>query len=198
MSLEDLDAGQLLALAQDGERHAQLLAAISSNPKTREPFQRLLKQLNPNLVIPELDAVDKAHLSLVKPLEDKVEALTRTIQERDIRERLERMRSRTQTLYKLSDEDMSAVEALMVAKDDPIPSYDAAARVYLSSRTSATPTSSAFAPPAYQMPEAEVWKSGIGNPQMLNRIALDEAFKAWNELRQGKVPGLGAARGAAM
>jgi hypothetical protein len=112
-----------------------------------------------------------------------------------VRDRVEREKSRVQGKYKLSDEDMKGVEALMVSETDPIPSYDAAARVYLASRTPATPTPSALSPPGYQMPEKEIWKAGIGNPAQLNKIAMEQAFGAWNEISSGKVAGLGAAKG---
>jgi hypothetical protein len=44
------------------------------------------------------------------------------------------------------------------------------------------------------MPEKETWAGGIGNPARLNRIAMEEASKAMNEMFSGKVAGLGSAR----
>jgi hypothetical protein len=66
--------------------------------------------------------------------------------------------------------------------------------VYLASRVSATPTPASFQPPTYQMPEKDVWAKGIGSPANLNRIAMDEAYKAYGEIFSGKVPGLGGAK----
>ena len=34
---------------------------------------------------------------------------------------------------------------------------------------------------------------GIGNKAALNKIAMGQAFEAWNEISAGKVPGLGSA-----
>jgi hypothetical protein len=196
MSLEDLTPGQLLAYAQEMEQNVSVLHSIASNAETRTAFQRILKKLNPNTPIPELDAVDRANATIIKPLTDKVESLERTLQERDILARLEKQRAAVQEKYHLSDEDMLAVQALMVDKDHPIPSYDAAARVHVASRQSAPSTPASYAPPVYDMPAKETWAAGIGNPAMLNRIGLTKAFEAWNDLQSGKVPGLGAARGA--
>jgi hypothetical protein len=103
--------------------------------------------------------------------------------------------------YALSKEDMPHVEKLMVAAEDnpyPIPSYDAAARVYLASRRSATPTPANSAPPLYEMPAKDIWGPGIGNAARLDKIAIGRAWDIWGDLKAGKVPGLGAARGASM
>ena len=92
--------------------------------------------------------------------------------------------------YKLSDDDMKSVEKLMVKSDDnpePIPYYDSAARLYLHSRQPSTPTPGSLAPPIYQMPDGKTWGKGIGNPAMLNKIAMDEAYRAFNEIHGGKV-----------
>jgi hypothetical protein len=37
------------------------------------------------------------------------------------------------------------------------------------------------------MPESDVWGKGIGNKQALDKIALNEAFSAWNDVTSGKV-----------
>ena len=98
------------------------------------------------------------------------------------------------TRYGLTEEDMPKVEALITDKDNPIPTYDAAARVYKASVQSATPTPAHFVPPTFQMPENDVWGKGIGNPAKLNQVAMEESYKAFNEIMQGKVAGLGGAR----
>ena len=192
MSLEDLTTDQLLARARQLEAGANTLAALSANPETREGLQRLLKKANPKLSIPEIDAKD-AVLGEVKTLSASLEKLQNQILERDVRDRIERQRADVKGRYKLSDEDLTEVEKLMIDKDNPIPTYDAAARVFRASRTSATPTPAQFNPPTFQMPESDVWGSGIGNPSKLNRIAIEEAYKAFGEISSGKVAGMGPA-----
>jgi hypothetical protein len=39
------------------------------------------------------------------------------------------------------------------------------------------------------MPEKDVWGGGIGSPAKLNKIAMEQAFAAMNEIRGGKVAG---------
>lgn len=192
-SLEDLTTDQLLARARELEGAETTLRALTSNPKTRETVQRALKTLNPNLVIPEIDAKDSVRAEIDTERQERIK-LQNQIQERDIRERIEKQKASVKAQYRLTDEDMTGVEALMIDKENPIPTYDAAARVYLASRQSATPTPASFAPPTFDMPEKDVWGKGIGNKAALDKIAMGEAFNAWNEISSGKVPGLGGAR----
>lgn len=191
-SLEDLTTDQLLARAKQLESSATTLAALAANPETREGLQRLLKKANPNLSIPEIDAKD-AVLGEVGKLTKSLEEMRNSMLERDVRDRIERERAAVRGKYHLNDADITEVEKLMIDKENPISSYDAAARVHLASRTSSTPSSISFSPPTYQMPEKDVWGPGIGNPAKLNRIALDAAYGAWNEIRSGQVAGMGGA-----
>lgn len=192
-NLEDLTTDQLLTRARELESQASLFTALTSNPDTREMIQRAIKKVNPKVVIPEIDAKDSV-LAEIQESNKKIESLERMIMERDIRDRLEKTRANVKTQYKLTDADMQAVENLMIDKDNPIPTYDAAARVHLASKQSATPTPARFNPPTYDMPEKDIWGKGIGNKAMLDKIAVNQAFEAWNEVMQGKVPGLGTAR----
>lgn len=198
MSLEDLTPDELLAHAQRQEGSAQLLAALAGNPKTREALQRLIKTIDPKIPIPEIDTRDAVVDGIIKPLTTKMESLEKQLMERDARDRLSGFRGAIKQKYRLSDEEVTAVEALMTDAENPIPTHDAAARVYLASRSSTAPTPALLTPATYEMPEKDIWAPGIGNPVMLNRIAIQEATKAWNELQSGKIPGLGAARGAPM
>lgn len=192
MSLEDLTVEQLRELAvkaQTMEPSYNLVQQLSKDPEARVMFQRYMKKKNPNLAIPEIDSEDRvmAALNAEKEAREKLEA---KIQEDQIRARVEGERSRVKDKYKLTDEDLKGVEALMVKSDtnpEPIPYYDAAAKLYLASRTPSTPTPSSFSPPTYSMPEGKVWGKGIGNPTELNRIAMEQAFSAFNDIRGGKV-----------
>jgi hypothetical protein len=44
------------------------------------------------------------------------------------------------------------------------------------------PTHIGAKPPVFEMPEKDIWKGGIGNKQALDKIALNEAYAAWNEV----------------
>jgi hypothetical protein len=41
------------------------------------------------------------------------------------------------------------------------------------------------------MPDDKIWGKGIGNPAQLNRIGVEEAFKAFNEVTAGRMAGGG-------
>lgn len=193
MSLEDLTTDQLLARARETETSHNLLAALGSNPETRETLQRAVKKINPKLSIPEIDNKDAALEAVAVERGERLK-LENQIREDGIRARVEKQRSDCMSKYKLSEEQMLEVEKLMIDKDNPIPTYDAAARVFLASRQSTVPTPASFSPPTFDMPEKDTWGAGIGNPAKLNRIAMDESYKAWNDIVGGKVAGLGPAR----
>jgi hypothetical protein len=67
MALEGKSAEEVQALAT-------LADSIASNPKTRTAFQRLLKQANPEISIPEIEIEDRI-ASVTKPYVEKLEKL---------------------------------------------------------------------------------------------------------------------------
>jgi len=194
-SLEDLTTDQLLAKARELEGLAGVANKLLANKETRPMIQRALKKLNPELVIPELDSQDATDARF-KELLDSNKALETRMIERDVKDRISLQRSEIKSKYDLTDTDVGEVEKLMVLPENAGMSHDAAARVYKASRVSATPTPASFAPPTYDMPEKDVWGAGIGNPARLNKIAINEAFKAFGEITNGKVAGNGSARAA--
>ncbi len=191
-SLEDLTTDQLLAHARNLQGTHELMQTLLQDPSSREVVQRAAKKKNPTLVIPELDAKDAVMAELQKEREARL-ALEATISQDKIRARLEAQRSAAKAKYKLNEDDMKEVEKLMTDETDPIPTYEAAARVHAASKKTATPTSAALSAPTYEMPDKDVWAKGIGNKSMLDRIAVNEAFAAMNDIRNGKVAGLGPA-----
>lgn len=192
MSLEDLTIDQLREIATKAaqmEPAYNLVQQLGKDPEGRSMLQRWAKKKNPNLSIPEVDTEDRIMKAVAEEKEAR-EKLEAKIQEDAIRARVEGERKRVKEKYGLNDDDMKSVEKLMVKSDDnpePIPYYDAAARLYIGSRTPSTPTPSSFMPPTYSMPEGKVWGKGIGNAAELNRIAMDQAYQAFNEIRGGKV-----------
>jgi hypothetical protein len=159
------------------------MRTLSGNPETREPLQRLLKKANPALSIPELDAADRVRAES-KVHEERIARLEHDITEDRVRRRLEADRAAIKTRYGLTDEDVVKIEAMMVDPDPEkrIPTYDAAARVYKAERTPSTPTPTLVQPPTFEMPETDTWKGGIGNKSQLDKIALKEAYSAWNDV----------------
>src|ERR1700678_1414319 len=191
-SLEDLTTDELLAQAKSYQRSHNLVELLAANPETREATLRLLKKAKPDLQLPEIDAADRVRAEMA-PERERLAALEQKMLERDARDNVLERRATIKTKYHLSDEDVKGVEALMIDKDNPIPTHDAAARVFLASRQSATTTPAAFmTPQRYDMPEKDVWGKGIGNKAALDRIAITEAANAMNEIFAGKGPGLGS------
>jgi len=193
MSLEDLTTDQLLQRARQTESSHNLLSTLLNDPASREMIQRQMKKANPSLSIPEIDAKD-AVMNEVNGTRKQIQELEARILERDVRERLERDRAAVKTKYKLNEADINAIEGLMTDQNNPIPTYDAAARVHVASKQTAVPTPSSIVPQVYEMPERDVWGKGIGNPAELNKIALREAYEALNDIKAGKVAGLGPAQ----
>jgi hypothetical protein len=192
-SLEDMTVDELLAHARQTESQASLLQTLTKNPDTRETIQRAIKKLNPNLSIPEIDAKDAVRAEIATERDERLK-LERQILERDARDNVRERRTAIREKYKLTDTDVTAIEAMMVEDKEVNWTHDAAARVYLASRKSAEPTPSIYSAPTFDMPEKDVWAPGIGSPAKLNKIALEQAAAAWNELAGGKVAGLGGAR----
>jgi len=193
-SLEDMDHGELYAFAQAAQRKVTMFDQVTTNPETREIALRALKKVNPNLPIPEIDAKDAVAAEIKIEREARLK-LEERLQTDEIRRSIEARKARAVKDYGLNEADIIAVEKLMIDGENPIPTYDAAARVHLASKQSATPTPAAWtAPTTYEMPEKDIWGPGIGHKAKLDKIALNEAFKAAAEVFGGKVPGLGGAR----
>jgi hypothetical protein len=190
--LEDLTSDQLLARARATEGSHSLISALLNDPASREIVQRQLKRLQPSLVIPEIDTKDKFQVELEKEREARQKLEGEILQDK-VRARLEGQRSAAKATYRLSDTDMTEVEKLMTDPENPIPTYDAASRVFNASKKTGEPTPSSFSPPVFSMPENDTWGKGIGNKSALDKIAMTEAYAAINDIRSGKVAGMGPA-----
>lgn len=182
MSLEDLTPQQLIESHRKLEEQSRLFNTLLADPTTRAETLALVKKKNPSMVIPEIDAQTAIEAKISVEREER-QKLEKQIQERDIRDRIDRERVRCMKAYDLSESDMVEVEKIMTDKDAPIPHYDAACKVHRASKAQATPTAISIAPQKWDMPEKDVWAGGIGNRQKLNSIALDEAYKAFGEIR---------------
>lgn len=191
-SLEELSLEQLRELASRAQHYEpsfNLVQQIARDPEARNMFQRYLKKKNPALSIPEIDGEDRMRAALDEEKKER-QKLEAKIREDEARGRLEADRKRVKDKYHLTDEDLRGVEKLMIPAEDnpePIPYYDAAAKLYLAAREPSIPTPGSFAPPLYSMPDNKTWGKGIGNPTRLNQIAMEEAYRALNEVRGGKV-----------
>jgi ABC-type Fe3+/spermidine/putrescine transport system ATPase subunit len=183
ISLEDLTTDQLLAHARQLQTSHDTMAAIAADPALRGDLQALLKKKNPALVIPELDA-KHAVAEELKQRDERMSKIELDILQERTKRRLEEERATVKAKYHLSDTDIVEVEKLMTDEDPNkrIPTYESAARVYKAERTQTRPTPSSLTPNTFEMPEKDVWSAGIGSKAALDKIALSEAYKAWNEI----------------
>jgi hypothetical protein len=174
-SLEELTAEQVFGLAQ-------LAKTLADSPQTREEFLKLTKKANPGLVIPEIDAKDAVLKEVQQEREARL-ALEKKLQERDIKENIERKKVDVKSKFNFSDSDMDEVEKIML--DEQIPSYETAAKYLSASRRVADSSFSQRSAVSRQMtmPDKEIWSKGLGNSAELRNIAFNEASKALDELK---------------
>ena len=173
MSLEDLSL-------EARDELAMLAKKLADNPKTRESFLRLTKQINPDLPMPELEMKDMTN-SALEQMRKENETIRAQLMERDAQSALEKRRN---TLLKKglikSEDDIAEVEKVMLEKK--IPDHETAAEYWNWMKQAAEPT-----PTGYQPNTMSKWDL---SKYMKNPIgaARDEAFKALNELRKPNRP----------
>lgn len=142
----------------------EILQAMTRNPETRSRTLRDIKTVRPQMVIPEVDAraeIEADFESKLKPLQEQYEALKRERMEDKIQAELERDRADVRKRFQLSDEDLKAVEQLML--DKKLPSHDSAAKVYLMERTPLSPRG--FTRPEVAAQKGEDWRQELRNPK---------------------------------
>lgn len=175
-SLEDIPIDTLTQIAA-------LQQQLANNPATRGEYLRLIKKVSPNTVIPEIDAAAPIMAELAKEREAR-EKLEARLQEDDARRRVLAKREATMKAHKLTEDQMVEVEKIMT--DHQIPNYETGAKYYAMERRVAEPTSSSIANPEIALPDSSIWNGGIGNKAALDRIARDQAYKAFNEITGGQ------------
>ena len=172
-SLEDLSYEQRDELAA-------LAKLLADNPKTRKNFLRLTKEVNPDLVIPELQLEEYTE-KRVNEADQRVMQLENKLRERDAIESLEKKRNSLKAKgFAQSDEDVEAIEKVMVEKN--IPNHETAAQYWEWMKQSAVPTPTGYNPSGLgKFDLSQYWK----NPQ---GAARNEAAKALTELRKNTRP----------
>jgi hypothetical protein len=172
-TLEELTPNQIMQLA--GMTHQ-----LANDPATRADYLRLVKKRNPNVPIPEIDAVDHVN-GQIDALKADNEKLRQERQEEKLVAAIEKKRASVIAKHKLTDDQMTEIEKLMVEKH--LPDYDTAAEFFTMQNKVAAPTPSSIANPDWKMPDSAVWNKGIGNKQQLDKIAREQAYAAWNEVK---------------
>jgi hypothetical protein len=172
MSLEDLslDARDELAL---------LARQLAENPATRKDFLKLTKRAKPDMVIPELDIEEHTTSRLVAS-DKRVEALEGQLRDRDIREELDKRRSRIVEKGLASKDDMDDIERVML--DKGITNHEVAAEYWAFMKQAAQPTPTGYNPSPFKALNLSDY---VKNPVT---AARNEAAKALHELRKSPRP----------
>lgn len=150
-----------------------------NNPKTRRQMLEIQKTLNPDAVIPEIDAADHV-MSAVKQVSDKVDAMLTKLSERDTAADDARRTSALQEKmaagqrmlreHSYSEEGITKIEALMLAEG--IVSY--AAGLALFERQNPAP------------PPADNSRPGRFGDMSGNDVQTDDFKKLWDSQGQSE------------
>ena len=172
MSLEDLSLearNELAALAQ----------TLADNPATRKEFLRLTKKAKPEMVIPELE-IEEHTASRLSESDKRVQALEAQLREREVREELERRRSKVVEKGLATKDDMEEIEKVML--DKGITNHEVAAEYWTFMKQASTPTPTGYNPSPFKGFDLNAY---VKNPQA---AARSEAAKALQELRSPRRP----------
>ena len=107
MSLEGKTVEEIQALAE-------LADSLSRNPKTRTGFLQLTKNANPDAAIPEID-IPFGLQAQMKPYIDKIDALSRAAEKRELEDRVRNQREALVTKG-IPRDKIADVEKVMVDK----------------------------------------------------------------------------------
>ena len=168
MSLENLSL-------EARDELAQLAQTMADNPKTREAFLRLTKEVNPDLQIPEIQIKDMTRSEL-DAMRRENEALQAKFRERDAVDELNKRRSNlVKKGYISSEDEIAEVEKIMMEKQ--IHNHETAAEYHNWMKQAAKPTPSGYNPNAMNKFDLSAyWKNPAG-------AARNEAAKALSEVR---------------
>lgn len=186
-SLEDYTPSELITAHRAALEKTKLWDTLISDPQTRPQALALVKQKNPTMVIPELDAKQANDAALAAERTER-EKLAIEVRDLKINARLEAERKRVMKDHGLDEGQLLEVEKLMVDEAAPIPHYDAAAKVYKASQVQARPSSSQLQVKTWDMPEKSVWGPGVGNRMALDKAFTTAAYEAVNLVRAGGKP----------
>ena len=117
MSLED----------QKFSQTDKLIADLASDPSTRPAFLRMVKQKNPDLIIPELEQEERL-AKLKEEMTAENQRLAQQIRDRDTLDELNKRRADVVRSGLISEDELPEVEKLM--QDGHATSHEAAAKMF--------------------------------------------------------------------
>jgi hypothetical protein len=170
MSLEGKSVEDIQALAE-------LAEALNTDPRTRATFLRGVKTINPNANIPEVDIPAGLAAQFAEPLQ-RLEALTKKDQEREIRDRINERRAEIRKLG-VTEDEIPKIEKLMV--DKSIASHATAVEYMRNSERAAAPTGAAAQQGIRRLEKPQVDLKAMGGD--MKGWAYQQAHQAIDELR---------------
>lgn len=117
---------------------ADVAMKVGNHKKTRKGFLGLLKEVDPERPIPEIDEVNAVHEELAKR-DKEIADLKSAFQNKTYEEGLFRAKTEAKSKFGLSDDDMAAMEKMITEKKLPA-DYTWAAQLYKQQTEVATPT----------------------------------------------------------
>ena len=178
---------------------------LANDPEYRESFLRLVKQKFPKSSLPEIDAKDALQKQIADQLKTRDQESSE-LKDQVLAERAERLRQSKAEKFRgapwyLSDDDIKAVEQLMV--DEQIPKFETAVTLYRSSISPLKPNGYGTLSQTH-VPKGKDYKEMLFDPQSdLNKAgakdrrtrsnrntrawAKKESDAAFEEIRSGQV-----------
>ena len=172
MSLENLSLEQRDELAG-------LMQQLADTPETRKDILRLTKKIRPGLNVPELEIEDHTN-SALQQMRAENDAIRAKLQQKEAVENLEKIRHGMVKKGLVSEDEIPAVEKLMLEKR--IADHETAAEHYRWMKQAAVPTPTGYNPSAIrQFDLGKYWKDPRG-------AAQQEAVRAFADLRKPQRP----------
>ena len=158
---------------------AALAQQLAEHPETRKEFLRMTKKVKPDLPSPELE-IEEYTTKAVSASTKRVEELEAKLREREARDELEKRRQNLIKKGLAAEEDIEAVEKLMLERG--IQNHETAAEYHAWMKRAAEPTPSQYNPNTLKKFDlSKYWKNPAG-------AARDEAAKALQDLRRPTRP----------
>ena len=168
MSLENYSPEAIAELAALSER-------LNSNPKTRKRFLGLAQEVTPDLSVPELE-MEAIVNERASAAEKRVEDLEKQLRAREIREELNKRRSRLKEQgLAQSDDEILEIEKLMTEKG--IANHETAADYWRHMKQSAVPTPGYPQPVMSRLDIKGYMKNPVGAARENAHLALAELRK---------------------
>lgn len=168
-------------VARNLQAAAGLVDMLGKNPKTRQGLFKLIKEVRPDVNIPEIDAVAATEAKITK-VQESIEALTKKLTQDKEDDKLEKERARLTRDHGFTEEGIKELEAFMLKKN--VPDHEVARLAMEASRPKPRPERPSFRLRSVFEESDKDDKEWLDNPDSKLDRVLDQAFA---ELQAGMV-----------